>query len=349
MGSITKRDFLKKMMYLAVSALGLAGAGKGIHHLLSVPDGRSMRMKRPSYLRLKERGELRKRGLALMKRLEACDLCPRNCGVNRFNGEKGVCQASSDLEISSFHPHFGEEPPLVGQHGSGTIFLTNCGLRCVFCINYTVSHLGQGRVAGIDDMARMMLTLQQKGCHNINVVTPTHYAPHILLALDQAAAQGLRVPLVYNTCGWEKLDVLALLDGVVDIYLPDFKYWDGDMAARYSAGAFTYPDIATQALKEMHRQVGRARIAPDGTVYKGLMIRHLVMPNQVGGSKQILRWIAEELPKDTYINIMSQYRPMYKAFDHKPIARRITREEFETVVDEAKRLGFTNLEIQTLI
>lgn len=192
----------------------------------------------------------------------------------------------------------------------------------------------------------MMLSLQKKGCHNINVVTPTHYSPHIVLALDIAAAKGLRLPLVYNTCGWERLEILKKLDGIVDIYLPDFKYSDSKMAANYSSEAETYPELTKAALLEMHHQVGVARPAKDGLMYRGLMIRHLVMPNRVSGTKGVVEWIAKNLPKDTYFNLMSQYRPMYKAFDYPEISRRITREEYHEAVTWAKETGLTNLDIQ---
>lgn len=195
-------------------------------------------------------------------------------------------------------------------------------------------------------MAEMMLDLQSRGCVNINVVTPTHYSPHILGALDLAASRGLRLPLVYNTCGWERTEVLNVLDGIVDIYLPDFKYSSGEMAAKYSSGADSYPEITQDALVEMHRQVGVARPAEDGLMYRGLMIRHLVMPNQVSGTHRVVEWIGRNLPKDTYLNLMSQYRPMYKARDYPEIARRLKRSEYEEAINWAKRAGLTNLDIQ---
>jgi putative pyruvate formate lyase activating enzyme len=300
----------------------------------------------PPYRRLHKTGELKKRGEELWDILESCELCPRRCGVDRLSGDEGFCGASSQLEITSYHPHFGEETPLVGRGGSGTIFLTNCGLRCVFCINWQISHGGEGLPRTIEDMANMMLVLQERGCPNINVVTPTHYSPHIILALDLAAANGLRIPLVYNTCGWERVEILKKLDGIVDIYLPDFKYADGKMAARYSSDAGTYPEMTKAALLEMNRQVGVARPAPDGLMYRGLMIRHLVMPNNVGGTKQVIQWIADNLPRDTYFNIMSQYRPVYKASEYVEISRRITREEYESAVQYARGLGLTNLDVQ---
>lgn len=298
------------------------------------------------YRKLHRQGELLKRGRQLWDLMSECRLCPRQCGVNRLKGEKGFCQADATLEIASHHPHFGEERPLVGSGGSGTIFFTHCSLRCVFCINYQISQEGEGQERTIDKLAGMMLYLQRIGCHNINVVTPTHYSAHIVLALDQAASKGLHVPLVYNTCGWENLEILQILDGVVDIYLPDFKYFDGDMAEIYSSGAITYPEITAQAILEMHRQVGVAKPAEDGLMYHGLMIRHLVMPNNVGGSLKIIEWIAENLPKDTYLNIMSQYQPVYKATEYPQINRRITREEYQEVVKAAREAGLTNLDIQ---
>ena len=301
---------------------------------------------KPAYLRLHKTGELKRRGELLWKYMESCVLCPRECRINRVKGNRGFCGASSQLEVSSFHPHFGEEEPLVGRGGSGTIFFTNCSLRCVFCINWEISQGGEGRDVSVEDMADMMLKLQKIGCMNINFVTPTHYLPHILLAADIAAGRGLRLPLVYNTCGWEHVRILKLLDGIIDIYLPDFKYSDRKMAEKYSSAAVDYPDITMNALLEMQRQVGTAEPAEDGIVRRGLMIRHLVMPNGVGGTEKVVRWIADNLPKDTYLNIMSQYRPMYKASEYPDISRRITRKEYLQAVKCAKEAGLTNLDIQ---
>lgn len=301
----------------------------------------------PSYMRLHRSGELKHRGETMREIMRSCRLCPRECGVNRIDGAEGFCRASAQLEISSCGPHFGEEAPLVGRGGSGTVFFTNCGLRCVFCINSDISHGGIGAVQTVDDLADMMLHVQRIGCHNVNVVTPTHYAPHILLALDTAAGRGLRLPLVYNTCGWEREELLRdYLDGVVDIYLPDFKYSDGRMAALYSDGAETYPEMTQTALLEMHRQVGVAVPDRTGIMRRGLMIRHLVMPNGVSGSRGVIDWIADNLPKDTYLNLMSQYRPMYRANEYSAINRRITRDEYADTVEHAGSRGLTNLEIQ---
>lgn len=301
----------------------------------------------PAYLKLHQTGELKQRAEELWKIMEQCRLCPRQCGVNRLKGTKGFCQSpGATLVISAFHPHFGEERPLVGKGGSGTIFLTHCNLKCVFCQNWEISHLGRGTEASLEQFAEMMIRLQKIGCHNINLVTPTHYSPHILKALDIAAEKGLRLPIVYNTSGWERLEILKVIDGIVDIYLPDIKYWDSEMAAKYSSGAASYPEITREAIIEMNRQVGVAKPGKDGIMYRGLMIRHLVMPNNVAESEKVMEWIAENLPKDTYVNIMAQYNPHFKALDYPEISRRITREEYARVVKKAKELGLTNLDIQ---
>jgi putative pyruvate formate lyase activating enzyme len=335
----TRRIFLQQFgSILAVGAwTGLPGTASG----------KSNPAKRSS-LEMHRTGELRERGKKLWEMIEECELCPRMCGAKRLDGERGFCGASAQLEITSWHPHFGEERPLVGRGGSGTIFMTHCGLRCVFCINWEISHRGDGVEKEIEEMAAMMIELKGMGCVNINVVTPTHYAPHIVQALDIAIGKGLNLPLVWNTCGWERLEVLELLDGIVDIYLPDFKYSSGEMAAKYSAGARDYPKVAQQALLEMQRQVGTAHPAPDGLVHRGLMIRHLVMPNGVSGTGRVIHWISENLPKDTYLNLMSQYTPAYMASRYPDISRRLTREEFEEAVELAERAGLINLDSQPM-
>jgi putative pyruvate formate lyase activating enzyme len=301
----------------------------------------------PGYLKLHKTGELQRRAERLWEIAESCRLCPRQCGVNRLEGMIGFCQSPGvQLVVSSFHPHFGEERPLVGNGGSGTIFMTHCNLRCVFCQNWEISQLGRGSERDFVELATMMLLLQEAGCHNINIVTPTHYSAPIIMALVLAAEAGLRLPIVYNTSGWERLEILELLDGIVDIYLPDFKYWHGGMSAKYSSGAENYPDVTKTAILEMHRQVGVAKPAEDGIMQRGLMIRHLVMPNNVGGSEEIMEWIAANLPKDTYVNIMGQYTPYFKAYDYPEISRRITSEEYGQVVERAQEMGLTNLDIQ---
>jgi putative pyruvate formate lyase activating enzyme len=301
----------------------------------------------PAYLKLHRTGELGKRAERLWAIAESCQLCPRRCRVNRLEGMSGFCHAPGvTLVIASFHPHFGEERPLVGSGGSGTIFMTHCNLRCVFCQNWEISQLGRGSESDIEALAGMMLRLQEIGCHNINIVTPTHYSAPLLKALDIAAEKGLRLPIVYNTSGWERLEILELLDGIVDIYLPDFKYWDSAMSAKYSSGAENYPEVTKAALLEMHRQVGVAKPAQDGIMQRGLMIRHLVMPNNVAGSERIMEWIAGNLPRDTYVNIMAQYTPLFKAYDYPEISRRIASEEYTKVVKRAQAMGLTNLDIQ---
>jgi putative pyruvate formate lyase activating enzyme len=342
MEKITRRDLFRKLGSIALE-LGLPLS------LVNWVKGKSVTgiNFEPAYLTLSRMGTLKERAEKLWEIMRKCCLCPRRCGVNRLRGMKGFCRApGAKLVISAFHPHFGEEKPLVGKGGSGTIFLTHCNLRCVFCQNYEISQLGRGFERSIDEFAQMMLHLQKIGCHNINLVTPTHYSPHILKALLLAARRGLRLPIVYNSCGWECKSILKILDGIVDIYLPDIKYWDGEMSAKYSSGARNYPEITKEAILEMHRQVGVAKPAKDGIMYRGLMIRHLVMPNNVGGSEKIMEWIAENLPKDTYVNIMAQYNPQYKAYDYPEISRRITAKEYKRVVDRARKLGLTNLDIQ---
>ncbi|MBM4465004.1 MAG: radical SAM protein [Chloroflexi bacterium] len=351
----TRRDFLAntaKLCFLAGLSSTLPGCGKPespTHEPETVLEeiGEIASDFEPAYLRLHRTGELGKRAEELWAIMESCQLCPRRCRANRLEGMSGFCRApGTGLIISSFHAHFGEERPLVGRGGSGTIFLAHCGLRCVFCQNWAISHLGRGSEENISEFAGMMLRLQRNGCHNINFVTPTHYSPHILKALDVAAGKGLRLPIVYNTCGWERMEILTLLDGVVDIYLPDFKYWDSDMSAKYSAGAESYPEITGAAILEMNRQVGVAKPTDEGIMQRGLMIRHLVMPNNVGGSEKIMEWIAANLPKDTYVNIMAQYTPAHKAYDYPEISRRITGEEYQKVVQRAQDMGLTNLDVR---
>ena len=352
---LTRRDFLAntaKLCYLLGLSSILPGCVKpesprNETKTVVAESGKGDSEFEPAYLKLHKTGELKKRAEELWAIMGSCQLCPRRCGVNRLKGMSGFCRApGAALVISAFHAHFGEERPLVGNGGSGTIFLTHCNLRCVFCQNWPISHLGRCTEATIDEFAEMMLQLQKEGCHNINLVTPTHYSPHILKALDVAAGNGLRLPIVYNTSGWERLEILTLLDGIVDIYLPDFKYWDSDMSAKFSAGAESYPEITSTAILEMHRQVGVAKPTKEGIMQRGLMIRHLVMPNDVGGSERIMEWIAQNLPKDTYVNIMVQYTPAHKAYDYPEISRRITIEEYQRAVQRAKDVGLTNLDIQ---
>ena len=351
---ISRRDFLEKIALLPLAYI----VPKGILATMYEPNpdlgndtyfnpNKMQPNHEPVYLGLHRQGKLKSRGEALWKRMESCDLCPRNCDANRLKGERGDCNANSNLEIASFGPHFGEERELVGRNGSGTIFFTNCSLLCVFCINYDISQLGQGRRYTVNDLADMMLNLQRRGCHNINLVTPTHYSPHILLAINRAAAKGLRLPIVYNTCGWEKQDVLEQLDGVVDIYLTDFKYGCSEKAGTYSIDAHDYVEVAQQAHLEIYRQVGTAVADEEtGLMQRGLMLRHLVMPNNASCTDKVMQWIAQNLPQNTYVNLMSQYTPVFRANDFPEINRRLTVREYAAAVESARKAGLTNVRTQ---
>ena len=273
----------------------------------------------------------------------SCTLCPRRCRVNRLNGELGTCRAGCLPEVSSYSPHFGEERPLVGLHGSGTIFLTHCNLRCSFCQNYSLSHLGEGREVSFERMARMMMELQDLGCHNINFVTPTHYVPQILRALPEAIDLGLRVPLVYNSSGYDSVAALKLLDGIFDIYMPDFKFARSGPAEEYCQAA-DYPEVARSAITEMHRQVGDLVLDERGIARRGLLVRHLVLPEGLAGTDEVVRFLAAEISPNTYVNIMDQYFPCGDIAPRSPLGRRITGEEFEEALDKARTAGLTRLD-----
>jgi putative pyruvate formate lyase activating enzyme len=274
---------------------------------------------------------------SLKDRLRCCDLCPRLCRVDRTAGELGFCAVGAGTVISSAGAHFGEEPPLVGRHGSGTIFFTGCNLGCVFCQNYEISHHREGRTATEAALADLMLRLQAQGCHNINWVTPTHQIAAIASALILARSKGLRIPTVYNCGGYERIETLREIEGQVDIYMPDAKFWSPDSAHTY-LNAPDYPKIMRDALKEMHRQAGDL-VIENGHAIKGLLVRHLVMPGGVVESLAILDFIAREISPNTYVNVMSQYRPTYRAHEFHPIARGITQEEFAAVRRHAEGLG----------
>ncbi|RZN37223.1 MAG: radical SAM protein [Methanophagales archaeon ANME-1-THS] len=295
-------------------------------------------MPAPVYLETYERGELEERIEQLMDILNECTLCPRACRVNRTRGETGYCNSGKDLIVSSAQPHYGEEDVLVGTYGSGTIFLTNCNLGCIFCQNYDISHLGYGQRVTGEEFARSMLSLQRRGCHNINLVTPTHFTPQIVKALKIAIEYGLHIPLVYNCGGYESKRTIELLDGIVDIYMPDIKYSDEASARKYS-NAPDYFDVCKEAVKEMHRQVGDLTVDAQGVAVRGLLIRHLVLPNHVAGSAEVFKFIATELSKESYVNIMLQYRPMYRAYEYKELNRRITVSEYQEALDSAKDWG----------
>jgi putative pyruvate formate lyase activating enzyme len=296
-----------------------------------------------SYRRLHETGRLRERVQQALALLESCRLCPHRCGVNRLEGEVGKCSTGRLALVSSCGPHFGEEAPLVGRGGSGTIFFTNCNLRCCFCQNYTISQLGEGEVVESRTLADMMLSLERRGCHNINFVSPTHVVPQILEALEIAAGAGLSVPLVYNCGGYDSPDTLRILDGIVDIYMPDMKYSDEGTARRFS-GIKDYPEINKAATKEMHLQVGDLRLDDQGIASGGLLVRHLVLPNGLAGTGDVCRFLSQEISADTYLNVMAQYRPCHRASEIPELARVITREEFEEAVGTAHKWGLYRLD-----
>lgn len=292
----------------------------------------------PSYISEISLEELKEIRNKLYELLESCRLCPNECNIDRRIEDKGNCRSGYLPMISSFGPHFGEEPPLVGRFGSGTIFFTNCNLDCKFCQNYDISHLGAGSEVTIEKLAEMMLSLQKRGCHNINFVTPTHFTPQIVDALIIAREKGLEIPLVYNCGGYESVETLKLLERIFDIYMPDIKYSSNENALKYS-GISNYWDVVRAAVKEMHRQVGDLKISANGIAKRGLLIRHLVMPNDIAGSKKILEFIASEISKDSYVNIMDQYRPTFLAYKYHEINRPITYKEYNDVLDYARSLG----------
>jgi putative pyruvate formate lyase activating enzyme len=296
-----------------------------------------------AYIRSEESGELARREQELKAIYSECRLCPRRCGVNRTKGEKGVCQSVARAKVYSAHPHFGEEPELVGRGGSGTIFFSNCNLLCEFCQNWEINHRGDGSFVSEDELARMMTGLQNQGCHNINLVTPTHIAPSIVGAVRRAIRLGLRVPLVYNCGGYESVDVVKLLDGIVDIYLPDFKYAESRHAEKYSSGAVGYPNHAMASIEEMHRQVGGVVTDERGVALRGLMIRHLVLPENIAGTDRFVKLVAERLGPATYVNLMAQYRPEHRAGKFPQLSRRINSREYAQAVAWARAAGLTNI------
>jgi putative pyruvate formate lyase activating enzyme len=301
---------------------------------------------KPGYLALFKSGELAQRVKRVNKILEKCTLCPRQCKVNRLGNELGFCKSGKDIVISSFGPHHGEEPPISGFAGSGTIFFTGCNLRCLFCQNYQISQEYEGYPISAEKLAQTMLYLQEKGCHNINLVSPTHFIPQILEALLYAVEKGLTLPIIYNTNGYDTIETLKLLDGIIDIYMPDIKYSDDREAKEYSQVS-DYVQYNRFALKEMYRQVGNL-IIKEGITLRGLLIRHLILPADGAGSFDTLDFIAEEISKEAYISLMSQYHPSYKAYKHPALCRRLKKREYDEVVEYARKLGLGNCYIQGL-
>jgi putative pyruvate formate lyase activating enzyme len=297
----------------------------------------------PVYISLGHSGELARRAEKARVHLASCDLCAWECKVDRLAGRLGVCRTGENAKISSFGPHHGEEDPLRGRHGSGTIFFVRCNLRCQYCQNFEISQTDIGEEVTAERLAAIMLELQARGCHNINLVSPSHVVAQILSALVIAAADGLRLPLVYNTGGYDSLAALELLDGVIDIYMPDMKYASPQTARKYSK-AQDYPTFNQTAVGEMHRQVGDLQLDEQGLAWRGLLVRHLILPNDLAGTDKILHFLAEEISSNTYLNLMDQYRPAYKAHQFPQLSRPITSEEYQKAIQTAHRVGLHRLD-----
>ncbi|BBO73371.1 radical SAM protein [Desulfosarcina widdelii] len=303
-----------------------------------------MALPAPSYLNALEDGTLQRRAEQALAELANCTLCPRKCSVDRTAGETGICKTGRSAKVASYNAHFGEEVPLVGRNGSGTIFFSHCNLLCNFCQNFEISHLGEGRELDDEQLAAIMLDLQQSGCHNINFVTPTHVVPQILSALLIAARQGLSVPLVYNCGGYDRVETLRMLEGIVDIYMPDFKFWDST-TAKDTCNAPDYPEVARQALVEMHRQVGDLQIDRESELaYKGVLVRHLVLPGGLAGTAKIMQFIADRVSANTYVNVMAQYRPCGRAKEMPELASALSPLEYEEAVRATKAAGIRRLD-----
>ena len=297
----------------------------------------------PSYIRTIEKGLYGEKKEKAYNLLKSCVLCPRKCKVDRLSGETGICKTGQLAWVSSFSPHFGEEDPLVGSHGSGTIFFTHCNLMCLFCQNFDISHEGHGHEVTDSELAEMMLALQNRGCHNINFVSPSHVVPQILSAVEIAASHGLAVPLVFNTGGYDRITTLRLLEGVVDIFMPDFKFWDPQVADS-ACQAPDYPEIARKALLEMHRQVGDLQMDEQGIAQRGLLIRHLVLPGEQAGTREVMRFIAHRISQDSYVNIMSQYRPCGRAAEVDGLNTNLKADEYHLALKAAREEGITRLD-----
>ena len=338
----SRRKFIKNSL-LTAGAITLGGLG--LHGCTSArgnsTNSQSANGYTPKYIALEKSGELERCERALWAKMERCNLCPRNCGVNRMAGRKGICSSDHTLRVASSQITWGEERVIVGSGGAGSIFFSNCNLLCVFCQNWDIAHEGRGRETSHSQLADMMLDLQRRGAHNVGVVTPTHIVPHIVSALRIAIDRGLHIPLIYDTGGYETLEVIELLDGIVDVYQPDFKFQDCQIAAPFIQNAADYTLHAAAAIKEMHRQAGVAEIA-DGMMNRGLIIRHLVLPENLGGADRLVRWIADELGTDTHVTIMAQYRPEHRAHYFPPLDRRITQGEFNQAMRWAREAGLHN-------
>ena len=346
----SRRKFIKNSFFTA-GAITLGGLG--IHGLANTTQRRSavdatsggtVRAENaytPKYLALAKSGELERRERALWAKMESCDLCPRKCGVNRMAGRKGLCSSDHTLRVASAEISLAEERVTVGTRGTGSIFMSNCNLLCVFCQNWQINHRGDGVEITHEQLADVMIELQRRGVHNIGIVTPTHAVPHLVTSLRLAIDKGLNIPFLYNTGGYDSLEVIELFDGIADMYIPDFKFQDCAVAAPFIRNAPDYTLHAAAAIKEMHRQVGKCEIV-NGVMNTGMIIRHLVLPENLGGADRLVRWIVDELGADTHVNIMRQYRPEFRARYHPPLDRRITALEFEQAMRWAVDAGLRN-------
>lgn len=298
----------------------------------------------PAYRKLLDSGELERRAVVAREHLADCDLCARHCHVNRLETIRGaVCRTGERAVVSSYAAHFGEEEPLRGRRGSGTIFFSWCNLRCVFCQNWDISHEGTGHEVTPSEIAQMMLELQQEGCHNINFVSPSHVVAQLIEAVLEGVRRGLHIPLVFNTGGYDSLEALALLDGIIDIYMPDMKYGESAMARKYSK-VRDYVAVNQAAVREMHRQVGDLTLDEDGIALRGLLVRHLILPNGIAGTEKVLAFLASEISRNTYLNLMDQYRPYFHAGAYPEIARALNVKEYRLAVEAAERFGLTRLD-----
>lgn len=295
----------------------------------------------PSYINLNN-GELDKRAERLREILSSCQMCPHNCLVNRIEGGKGFCKGSYEVLIDGYGPHYGEEDVLVGKYGSGTIFFSKCTMRCVFCQNYEISQCDSGDEISVEELAHIMISLQNSGCHNINLVSPTHYVYQIVEAIKHAVTEGLSIPIVYNTGGYESVEIIKLLKGIIDIYMPDIKFGDNEKAKKYTK-TNNYFDVAKKAVKEMHKQVGELKTDTNGIAYRGLLIRHLVLPNNISSTDRVMKFISEEISKNAMVNVMAQYYPAHLAYNIEGISRRISKREYIQAVQYAEDMGLTRL------
>jgi putative pyruvate formate lyase activating enzyme len=343
--ALSRREFIKSGL-IAAGTVALGGFGF-VRSLFADGESNRRNFQAPGlrritrYVDLERSGELERRERALWDLFSPCRLCPRMCRANRAAGRAGACSVAANFSVASFGPDFGNEAPIRGTRGSGSVFLSNCNLLCVFCQNWHINHRGDGRQTSHQQLADMLLDMQRRGCHSVSFITPTHLVPHLVKGLRLAIAEGLRVPLCYNTGGYESLEVVRLLDGIVDIYQPDFKFQDSSIAARLTHGAPDYVLHAAAAIKEMHRQVGPLQIS-GGLASRGLVVRHLVLPDNMAGTDVFVRWVVNELGRDSHVNIMNQYWPAFRANDFPPLDRRVTQAEFMQAMNWARDAGLRN-------